>query len=174
MRFERLGKIVALALVVAAAAPAQPVLRADTTAARAAAQTQGNQLITATAGMQITGTVSRAGKNISNVRLRLRNIDTGEIGGQTTSDKNGAYSFTAPAAGRYVIEALDDKARVIAIGTLTTGPAAAPAGIVTQVILPATAAFAFFSTATALLLIGAGAGIVVLVTEGRPAVSPER
>ena len=40
----------------------------------------------------------------SGVRVQLRNVDTGQLAGYTTSGSNGSFSFSGMNQGNYVIE----------------------------------------------------------------------
>ena len=116
----------------------------------------------------ISGTVLRDdGRTpVANMRLRLRNLDTSAIVGQTVSDGNGVFSFPVSEPGLYVVEAVDDDSGVRAVSQpvkLGTSP------ITTNVILPARRMGAWSALAAA-----AGAGLAVLVTGGTTAVSPEQ
>lgn len=52
----------------------------------------------------ISGVASLEGKPIPNVSVRLRNVDTGQLVGNTTANTAGQFSFTGLPAGNFVVE----------------------------------------------------------------------
>jgi len=116
------------------------------------------------------------GQALPNYTVRLRNIATGQLAGNTTSSAEGAFSFTGLAQGNYVIEVVDAAGRIIATSTsITVAAGAAVTGVaVTISAAGATAAAgaagagvgAFFtSTSGILLLAAAGAGVAAGVVK---------
>jgi len=118
----------------------------------------------------ISGTASSANKtSLSGVKVQLRNVDTGALGGSTTSAANGAFAFTGLNPGNYVIEIVDASGKII--GT-STSMAVAAGGVISGVTVAASAAGAvaaaaaagglgafFASTGGILVLAGVGAGV---------------
>jgi len=108
---------------------------------------------------------------IANVRLRLREIDTGTIVGLTTSDATGAFAFGVPQSGLYVVEALDETGvqGVSEQITFDRSP------VRTRVVLRRRRGAAAFFGGTAFQVISTagGAGIGAWFLGGHPA-SPER
>lgn len=130
----------------------------------------------------ISGVVlSNDGKTaFPNMRLQLRNIDTGVVVASTVSDGAGAFAFIVGVPGVYVVEALDDRG-VRAI----TGPVTAQSGTVVNVVMPSAAAaiaagsagviiagLALGGTAYEVLVAATAAGSSTFGAGG--AVSPER
>jgi hypothetical protein len=129
------------------------------------------------AATTISGTVLRGDRTTpaSNVRLRLRKVDTNAIVGRTTSGRDGAFSFPVAEPGTYVVEAVDNSDQgVLAVsGALNTTVGA----LTTTVVLSSTQAAASFFTSTAFLVVAAAgaAGIAVAASQSGDSVSsPER
>jgi hypothetical protein len=119
---------------------------------------------------QISGTARDAqDKVLSNVKVQLRNVDTGALVATTRSAASGAFEFKGLSPGNYVIEIVDDDGQIIGV---STSMALAAAGIVSGLTIAASAAGAlagavaggsigafFSSTGGILLLVGIGAGV---------------
>ncbi|MBY0495994.1 MAG: hypothetical protein K2Y23_17435 [Cyanobacteria bacterium] len=97
-------KLVASALVVALAIAAAPINLI------AAARFQ--------AAGQISGVATVDGKPLANVAVRLRNVDTGQLVGNTTANELGQFSFTGLGAGNFVVETVAANGTIL--GTSTT------------------------------------------------------
>lgn len=127
-----------------------------------------------------TGRISGTAKDAKNVNLRnyqarVRNVDTGQIAGQTTTNGNGQFTFTGLNPGTYVVEVVSATGLVVAttstisltVGamvatgvTVTATAAAAAAGAGAAAATAAAAGGGFFSsTAGIIVLAAAGAGI---------------
>lgn len=52
----------------------------------------------------ISGVASVDGKPLANTTVRLRNVDTGQLVGNTTSNAQGQFSFTGLGPGNFVVE----------------------------------------------------------------------
>jgi hypothetical protein len=130
------------------------------------------QAVVGASNLTISGTVERNGSTVANVRLRVRNVNTGTVVGQTTSDQTGAFSFTVPTAGLYVVEAINDDGKVIGASSamnISTTP------LTTTVILSSTKAAAVFSSAPLILAVAGAAGIAtIVIINDHPVSSPER
>jgi len=122
-------------------------------------------------GLTISGVVLEHDEKttVPNMRLQLRNIDTGAVVAQTVSGPDGSYSFDVGQPGIYVVEAVDAHG-VRAI----TKPTPTGAATVVNVILPST-------RVAAIAAIGAYGAVAAAVTAGalafgggRGAISPER
>ncbi len=167
MEFRR---VVALALIVGCVGGAEPGARDLALAAPAARRVAGAQQLPAAAGLTISGTVFKSDRAtpVADVRLRLRNLDTGTIIGNAVSDKQGAFSFAVPGPGRYVVEAVGKTGGVVAVSDPVS---LAGSAVSTNVILPSDK-----SAATALLLvaIAGGAGLVGWIVGSEGTTSPER
>jgi hypothetical protein len=132
---------------------------------------------------QGTGSVGGTATNsngvvLSGTRVQLRNVDTGQLAGNTTSGANGGFSFTGLNAGNYVVEIVDATGRVI--GVSASMPLAA-GGAISGVTVAASAAGAlagaaaagglgafFTSTGGILVLVGVGAAAAagIITTTG--------
>lgn len=120
------------------------------------------------------GTLSGIAQNASNqvmsgVKVQLRNVDTGQLAGTTTSGANGGYEFTGLSQGNYVVEIVDATGKII--GT-SASIAVAAGAVISGVIVSASAAGAVaaaaaaggltaFFTSTGGLLVLAGAAVGV-------------
>ena len=137
---------------------------------------------------RISGTAKDAkGVNLANHTARLRNISTGQIAGETTTNASGQWSFAGLNPGQYVVEIVNPAGLVVATTTpisLTVGAmvaagvsitaSAAAAGTAGAVAAAAAAGGGFFgSTAGAVLLAAVGAGIGTTVAVVQTA-SPSR
>jgi hypothetical protein len=134
-----------------------------------------------------TGSVSGTAQNaqsqpLSGVRVQLRNVDTGQLAGSTTSATNGAYSFTGLNPANYVVEILDAAGNVI--GT-SASLAVAAGGVISGVTVAASATLAaaatagglaafFTSTGGILVLAGVGAGVAAGFVAANNNASPSR
>jgi hypothetical protein len=67
---------------------------------------------------QIAGVATVDGKPLANVTVRLRNIDTGQLVGNTTANASGQFSFTGLGAGNFVVETVAANGTIL--GTSTT------------------------------------------------------
>lgn len=171
-------KIVVLTLAVGLVAmgwPAGVVAAPAAGAGKAQAQQPGT----------ISGTAQDADKTpLANHTVRLRNVDTGQLAGQTTSNAAGEFAFTGLSPANYAIEVVDAAGNIIA--TSATIPLTAGA-VVSGVAVTATAAGAaaaaaaagglgafFASTAGIVLLAAVGVGITAAAIAAGPPASPSR
>lgn len=133
----------------------------------------GAQVPTAQPPPALSGVlVGDKGEVRASQRVRLRNVDTGAVTGESVSDANGAYSFTLQQPGRYVVEVLDAAGSVLAVSsvvTSTTFPLIA--GIVIPTAVVPAGGF-FTSTAFLILAAAASAGTVVAVAGGGGGAGP--
>jgi len=118
---------------------------------------------------QISGTARDAqDKVLSNVKVQLRNVDTGALVATTRSAASGAFEFKGLNPGNFVVEIVDDDGKIIGV---STSMALAAAGLISGLTIAASAAGAlagaaaaggigafFASTGGILLLVGIGAG----------------
>src|SRR5260370_23016589 len=103
-------RTIAIAVVVAMSLQVSPVIAAGA-AGRAprAAQAQ-----TAT----LNGTAQTAqGQSLANYTVRLRNLQTGELTGTTTSNASGQFTFPGLNPGNYVVEVVNPAGTILATST---------------------------------------------------------
>jgi Carboxypeptidase regulatory-like domain len=129
-------KLIASTLVLALAIAAAPI---NLIAAGKLAQNTG----------QIAGNAVIEGKPMGNVTVRLRNVDTGQLVGNTTTNAQGAFSFSGLPPGNFVVETVAANGTIL--GTSATISLVAGAMIAGAVTVSTTAA------AAAAAGIGAGA-----------------
>jgi hypothetical protein len=107
--------------------------------------------------------------------LRLRNVITGRIVANTVADAGGRFAFTDITEGTYLVELVNERARVLAVGhVFTVSPGET---VATFVRLGAKVRWfsGFFGTAALAVVAGAAtAGVVALAPEHVPSVSPNR
>lgn len=89
---------------------------------------------------------------LSNFRVQVRNANTGELAGSTTSNQAGQFSFTSLQPGSYVVEIVDANGKVV--GLSASLPVAA--GSTVTVTVGATAAGALAAGGGGLSLQGLG------------------
>ena len=139
---------------------------------------------------QGTGKISGTARNaqdqvLPNVKVQLRNIDTGQLVSTTRAGADGSFEFTGLNPGNYVVEIVDDSGKIIglspstalAAGGAATGlvVAASAAGALAGAVATAGGVGAFFaSTGGILLLVGIGAGITAGVIAANNEASPSR
>jgi hypothetical protein len=107
---------------------------------------------------------------VPHARLRLRDVETGKVAALTQANEAGLFAFGSVAPGIYVVELVDPRGSVLAVGqrfTVATGQTVA-----TFVRLPAASSWfsGFFGNAAAAVASSAASqGITALVPVGRPA-----
>src|SRR5262245_19554442 len=116
--------------ILAAAVIAAMSLPATTGAAPLRAQGQASLSGTAT---------SNTGQALGNYTVQLRNLQTGQLAGTTTSSPTGAFSFSGLQAGNYAVEVVNAAGQIV--GTSASISVAAGASV-TGVAVSATAATA--------------------------------
>jgi hypothetical protein len=168
-------RIVAIALSSSLLLQAAPLL--------AAPSLHGTRAATAQAPVSsgtINGTAqSAAGQKLASYKVQLRNLDSGQLAGTTTSDAAGSFSFASLTPGNYVIEVVDPAG--VIVGSSASIPVAAGAAV--SVTVSATAAAAttasgtssrHVSSAVVITSIAAAAGIAGVVAVVRNNASPSR
>lgn len=123
---------------------------------------------------RVTGVAKDAsGQILPNRIARLRNVDNGQIVGETTTNVRGEFAFTGLNPGRYVVEIVSDRGDIIgttsaisltvgsmvASGVTVTATAAAIGGAAAGAAAAAAGGGFFSSTAGIIVLAAAGAGI---------------
>lgn len=86
----------------------------------------------------ISGVASVDGKPLANVSVRLRNVDTGQLVGNTTANAQGEFSFTGLGPGNFVVETVAADGRIL--GTSTAIALTAAAMVATGVTVATSAA----------------------------------
>jgi hypothetical protein len=99
----------------------------------------------------LTGVAQSADKApLPNFRVNIRNANTGELAGSTTSNQAGQFSFSSLQPGNFVVEIVDAAGKVVGLSSSVT----VTAGATVTVTVGATAAGA--------LAAGAGGGLSLL------------
>jgi hypothetical protein len=130
------------------------------------------------AGGGINGTAqSAAGHALPNYTVRVRNLQTGQLAGTTTTNAAGGFSFAGLSPANYVIEVVNEAGAIVGSSAST----AVAAGATVTVMVLATAAAAMvggaaggISTALVVTTIAAAAGIAGVVVAVRHKPSPSR
>jgi len=108
----------------------------------------------------ISGVATLEGKPIPNVTVRLRNVDTGQIVGNTTANASGQFSFTGLPAGNFVVETVAANGTIL--GTSAVALTAATMVVANLTVSASAAAVAAAGGAGAVLgttaAVGAAAG----------------
>ncbi len=135
---------------------------------------------------RIAGTARDAQNQVlPNVKVQLRNVDTGQLVATSRAAGDGRFEFTGLNPGNYVVEIVDDDGKIIG---LSPSMALAAGGVISGVMIGATAAGAlagaaatagglgafFTSTGGILLLAGVGAGVTAGVIALTNTASPSR
>lgn len=101
-------KLLASALCVALSVSVAPVN--VIAAGKVVAQTNG----------AISGVASVDGKPLANVTVRLRNVDTGQLVGNTTASGQGQFSFSGLGPGNFVVETVSANGTILGTSTAIT------------------------------------------------------
>ena len=86
----------------------------------------------------ISGVATVDGKPLANATVRLRNVDTGQLVGNTTSNGQGQFSFTGLGPGNFVVETVSANGTIL--GTSTAIALTATAMVVTNITVATSAA----------------------------------
>jgi hypothetical protein len=107
---------------------------------------------------EIAGTAVVEGKPLSKITVRLRNVDSGRLEANTTTNEKGEFRFTGLPAGNYVVETVAPDGSTL-LGTSTRISLVAGAMIATGVTVSTSAvAAAAVGVGTGAGAAGAGAG----------------
>jgi Carboxypeptidase regulatory-like domain len=168
--FPVFRRLVLSAVMTALAVPGVPLLAAP-----------------APAGQAATGTISGSARSASgqampNATVRLRNVQTGQLAGSTTSGAGGEFSFAALNPGTYVVEVVNAVGEVVgtsAVISLTPTALAATGVTVTASaveFLAEAGGGSFFASTLGIVAIAAvGAGVVgAIVVANKDDASPSR
>ena len=165
-------RLIAAVVTVAMMLPTTPLLAAGARAARAQGQT-GN----------LNGTAQNAqGQNLANYRVQVRNVDTGQLAGSTTSGATGQFTFVGLDPATYVVEIVDQAGNIIGTSTALSVVAGATVSVTVGASLSAAGSAiaaggtAFWTSTAGILTIAAvGAGVTgVVVAANKNDASPSR
>ena len=131
----------------------------------------------APANSSMSGAVKNpTGRMIANATVRLRDLETGQLAGTTTSDAAGQFSFLGLASGSFTVEIVNAAGEIIG----SSAPIAVMAGSsLTGVVVTTTdksskkGAF-FTSTAGIIALAASGAAVAGVTAATRPTASPSK
>jgi hypothetical protein len=76
-------------------------------------------------GGAISGVATVDGKPLANVAVRLRNVDTGQLVGNTQANAQGQFSFSGLGPGNFVVETVSANGTVLGTSAAITLTAAA-------------------------------------------------
>ena len=107
----------------------------------------------------ISGVATVDGKPLANVTVRLRNVDTGQLVGNTTANAQGAFSFSGLPAGNFVVETVAANGTILGTSTTIALAAGAMAATGIAVATSGTALAAAGGIGAAGVAAGAGAGV---------------
>ena len=99
-------RVLVVAVAIAMMVSALPVSAAGRAAGRAVGQAQ------ATGAIQGTAT-SSTGQTLPNFTVQLRNLQTGQLAGSTTSNAAGSFSFTGLNPANYVVEVVNQAGTIV-------------------------------------------------------------
>ena len=123
----------------------------------------------------ITGTAQSAdGQTLPNYTVQVRNLQTGQLAGTTTSNAAGSFSFAGLNPGNYIVEVVNELGAIVG----SSAPIGVAAGSTIAVTVSATAAAAIaaagatgVSTVLVVTTIAAAAGVAAIVIANRAVVS---
>ena len=113
----------------------------------------------------ISGVATVDGKPLANTTVRLRNVDTGQLVGNTTSNAQGQFNFSGLGPGNFVVETVAANGTIL--GTSTAIALTATAMVITNVTVSTSAAALAAAGGTAAGVaggVGAAAGGAALGT----------
>jgi hypothetical protein len=125
----------------------------------------------ASRGGTVTGRVARRDDSpVSNAQLQLRDIRSGKVTQATEGDELGRFTFTRVEPGTYVVELVNDRGNVLALGPpFAIGPAETVATLI-RVGTSGPWYDGFFSNAAAAAIAAAATlGVTALGNGGQPA-----
>jgi hypothetical protein len=124
-----------------------------------------------TRGGTVTGTVWRGNDSpVSNASLQLRDVASGEVVRTTRGDELGRFTFLKVSPGSYVVELVDEKRNVLALGEMfSIGPTETVATIVRLGTATAWYGGFFGNAAAAAIAAAVTVGVTALGNGGQPA-----
>jgi hypothetical protein len=105
--------------------------------------------------------------------LRLRDVSSGRVALTTYSNENGEFMFDDIDGGSYVVEYVDARSNVLAVGSPFSVSAGETVSTLVRLGARRTLGGFFASTAAAVVASAATIGVTAVVPTGRP-VSPNR
>jgi carboxypeptidase family protein len=121
----------------------------------------------------LSGTASdSSGHALANANVQLRNVSTGQLVGNATTNGTGQFSFPSLPAGSYLVEVVDQSGQILATsGSVVVSPGWAVSGVSVTSYKETTAAPATHRMLTsphAMIIMGAAAaaGIGVAMAAG--------
>jgi hypothetical protein len=123
-----------------------------------------------TKGGTVTGTVWRGNDSpVANASLQLRDVASGEIVRTTRGDELGRFTFVKVSPGSYIVELIDEKRNVLAVGEMfSIGPTETVATIIRLGTTRWYGGF-FGNAAAAAMAAAATVGVTALGHGGQPA-----
>lgn len=114
----------------------------------------------------VAGTAtSAAGQTLANTTVQLRDLDTGQLAGTTTSGTDGKFNFPGLRAGRYAVEVVSAAGAIIGTSSaITVAAGAAITGVTVSATAAAVAAGAAGAGAAAAGAAAAGAAAGISTT----------
>ena len=179
-------KFVAIGMMIALAGGGSlgTVAAQDVTAPQDIAAALGNGAPSSASGT-VTGTAQGPNlQGLSTVRVQIRNTESGEVVGTTTTTEAGEFTFSGLPSANYVVEVVDGAGKILGIGAPFSLPAGTTATASVMSLAPGAAAgaaagsgFSLFGLGpvTSLTVLGAAsAASVTAVVATRPDASPSR
>ena len=128
----------------------------------------------APANSSMSGSVRNpSGRSIANATVRLRDLQTGQLAGTTTSDAAGQFSFPGLAAGSFTVEIVNASGEIIGSSApISVEPGQAITGVVVSTTESKKKGGAFFASTAGLIAIAAsGAAVAGVTVATRPTAS---
>jgi hypothetical protein len=125
----------------------------------------------------ITGTAQNAaGQTMPNYTVQVRNLQTGQLAGSTTSNAAGSFSFAGLNPGNYIVEVVNELGAIVGssapIGVAAGATIAVTVSTTAAAIAAAGGAGVGLSTALIVTTIAAAAGVAGVVVAARDDASP--
>jgi filamentous hemagglutinin family protein len=124
---------------------------------------------------------SASGQTLSNYTVQLRNLQTGQVAGTSTSNAAGSFSFTGLNPATYMVEVLNPAGVIVGSSAATAVAAGATVTVTVSTMAAALAgvaaggaAAAGVSTALVVTTVAVAAGIAGAVVVARNNASPSR
>jgi carboxypeptidase family protein len=171
-------RLIAIALSSVLALQGVPLLAASAPPALRGAHASGVQAPALPGAIEGTSQTA-TGEVLSRHKVQLRNLDTGQLAGTTTTNGAGHFSFTQLPPGNYTLELVNPAGAIVGSSAAIAVPAGATATVTvasTSAVIPAAAAAAAaaggISTALVVTSLAVAAGIAGVVAVSRHNPSP--